>query len=384
MEGHHASEHRGPRPCVWISPCRSWVPTAGFTKGTSRSVCVIQRPPWARPVSLLGQAEGRGWRPAATRPLSGPPAPSPWPPPSPRHLSPGVGRRSTPSLLSESSPRPRKRPSVVYSQGNKSTVSSGGRPRSLARPAGGRAAPAGQRDAAPGPGQGAVRPAEGTCAPPAPSGSRSRRFPGGGGGLSVTLSISLDRRWTGSGMDPDGDAPRSRAAFPQEPGGGSVCRPLGRVPPFRLRGPAGQCGPTGFLAGWSPNFPVARVRRGHTESRGDKGGWRSRRCWGRGGRRMPEALEREPWAGPVKPRCICPEPAAPPPPRGAVRARGGSTQRSSDGTRGDEGTWHTDACDSPRRRRTSPQLAGPERITRASCLEEAGTGRHLRVRVVGS
>lgn len=135
MEGHHASEHRGPRPCVWISPCRSWVPTAGFTKGTSRSVCVIQRPPWAKPVSLPGQAEGRGWRPAATRPLSGPPAPSPWPPPSPRHLSPGVGRRSTPSLLSESSLRPRKRPSVVYSQGNKSTVSSGGRPR-LPGPAG--------------------------------------------------------------------------------------------------------------------------------------------------------------------------------------------------------------------------------------------------------
>lgn len=202
--------------------------------------------------------------------------------------------------------------------------------------------------------------------------------------MSVTLSISLDRRWTGSGMDPDGDAPRSRAAFPREPGGGSVCRPLGRVSPFRPRGPAGQCGPMGFLAGWSPNFPVARVRRGHTESRGDKGGWRSRRCWGRGGRRMPEALEREPWAGPVKPRCICPEPAAPPPPRGAVRARGGSTQRSSDRTRGDEGTWHTDACDSPRRRRTSPQLAGPERIARASCPEEAGTGRHLRVRVVGS
>lgn len=150
MEGHHASEHRGPRPCVWISPCRSWVPTAGFTKGTSRSVCVIQRPPWARPVSLLGQAEGRGCRAAVTRPLSGPPAPSPWPPPSPRHLSPGVGCHSTPSLLSESSPRPRKRPSVVYSQGNKSTVSSGGRPRSLARPAGGGAAPAGQRDAAPG------------------------------------------------------------------------------------------------------------------------------------------------------------------------------------------------------------------------------------------
>lgn len=188
MEGHHASEHRGPRPCVWISPYRSWVPTAGFTKGTSRSVCVIQRLPWARPVSLPGQAEGRGCRAAVTRPLSGPPAPSPWPPPSPRHLSPGVGCHSTPSLLSESSPRPRKRPSVVYSQGNKSTVSSGGRPRSLARPAGGRAAPAGQWDAAPGPGRGAARPAEGTCAPPAPSGSRSRRFPGGGGGLSVTLS----------------------------------------------------------------------------------------------------------------------------------------------------------------------------------------------------